>query len=128
MEIHFGEFEGADLADNSAHPFFLKWTADPFDTAAPGGESFRQLRDRTRDWFLEAATLDANHIVVFSHSGAIQMILAELLGIERPSYQRRLSLANTGVTRVSYTAHGDDVQAVIECVNDTRHLRPEDVR
>lgn len=127
MELAFGEFEGSTLEDNMNHPFWKTWFANPYDVAPPGGETYRQLRERTHAWFIDAAKLSAEHIIAFSHSGAIQMILAELLGIDRPSWHRRLTLANTGVTRVVYTTRGAFSEAVIECVNDTRHLSPEDL-
>lgn len=126
MELAFGEFEGATLEDNMQHPFWNTWFANPYDVAPPGGETYRELRERTHAWFVDAAKLPAEHIVAFSHSGAIQMILAELLAIDRPSWHRRLTLTNTGITRVVYTARGERSEAVIECVNDTRHLTAED--
>lgn len=127
MELRFGEFEGSTLADNMRHPHWATWFADPYEVAPPGGETYRQLRERTRAWFQETALLDVEHVVAFSHSGAIQMILADLLHIDRPSYNRRLLVHNTGISRVSWLDKNGRTEAVIHCVNDTRHLAPEDI-
>lgn len=127
MELKFGEFEGSSLEDNMRHPHWNEWFANPYDVAPPGGETYRELRERTRAWFHEAAKLDVEHVVAFSHAGAIQMILAELLDIDRPSYNRRLLVHNTGISRISWLDTGGRTEAVIQCVNDTRHLAPEDL-
>ena len=127
MELKFGEFEGSSLTDNMRHPKWSEWFANPYDIAPPGGESYRELRQRTRAWFLETALLDVEHVVAFSHSGAIQMILADLLDIDRPSYNRRLLVHNTGISRISWVNQDGHTEAIIQCVNDTRHLAPEDL-
>lgn len=118
-ELHFGCFEGRTLAQNTADPSWAPWIADPYERAMPGGESYRSLRERATAWLVEARRTYADaHVVAVSHSGTIQMLLAELLGVERPRWRKRIYLRQTSVSHVLF--RGDD--AVVERVNDTRHL------
>jgi broad specificity phosphatase PhoE len=118
-ELHFGVFEGHTLAENEAHAAWPAWIADPYGTAPPGGESYRALRERAVAWLVEArAAYDGAHVVAVAHSGTIQMLLADLLGVERPRWRKRVYLRHTSVSHVLF--RGAD--AVVERVNDTRHL------
>lgn len=118
-EIHFGVFEGRTLAENEADAAWPTWIADPYGSATPGGESYRALRERAVAWLDEARTAfhDA-HVVAVTHSGTIQMLLADILGVERPRWRKRVYLRHTSVTHVLFRGH----DAVVERVNDTRHL------
>lgn len=118
-ELHFGAFEGRTLAQNQADPAWPDWIADPYGRRAPGGESYQQLRERAVAWLADArAAHPGAHVVAVTHSGTIQMLLADLLGVERPRWRKRVYLRHTSVSHVLF--RGDD--AVVERVNDTRHL------
>lgn len=119
MELHFGEFEGATQAENEAHPRWAWWFADPFDRPAPGGESYRQLRERVVAWMDGLG--DGEHVVAVTHSGTIQMLLSYVLGVEHPRWRKRLYLRHTGVSRILFR----DPDILVERVNDTRHLARE---
>ncbi len=118
-ELDFGEFEGATQLDNERHPQWPWWSEDPFARRAPGGESYSDLRDRAVAWMDELGAED--HVVAVSHSGTIQMLLAHVLGVERPRWRKRIYLRHTGVSRVLFNGE----EAVVERVNDTRHLAGE---
>lgn len=119
QELHFGLFEGRTLAENEADPVWPVWIADPYGRVAPGGESYEQLRARAVAWLADArAAHPGAHVVAVTHSGTIQMLLADLLGVERPRWRKRVYLRHTSVSHVLF--RGDD--AVVERVNDTRHL------
>lgn len=119
QELHFGLFEGRTLAENEADPAWPVWIADPYGRVAPGGESYEQLRARAVAWLADArAAHPGAHVVAVTHSGTIQMLLADLLGVERPRWRKRVYLRHTSVSHVLF--RGDD--AVVERVNDTRHL------
>ncbi len=120
-EIDFGAFEGATQQQNEIRPEWAWWIADPYERSAPGGESYRQLRERVVAWMVELDGPD--HVVAVSHSGTIQMLLAHVLGVERPRWRKRIYLRHTGISRVLF--RGDD--AIVERVNDTRHLAAEGV-
>ena len=118
-ELNFGAFEGRTLADNEADPAWPTWIADPYALATPGGESYRALRERAVDWLADARTAYAGgHVVAVTHSGTIQMLLAEILGVERPRWRKRVYVRHTSVSHILF--RGRD--AVVERVNDTRHL------
>lgn len=117
MELDFGAFEGHTIDENLATSAWTRWVADPFERAAPNGESYRDLRERVVEWYREVPD-DAGHVVAVTHSGTIQMLLSHLLGIERPRWRKRIYLRHSSLTRVVTQAG----ETVIERVNDTRHL------
>lgn len=115
-ELNFGVFEGRTLAERAALPEWAAWSAAPFLTPAPGGESYRELRERAVAW-LESLP-DAPHVVAVTHSGTIQMLLTHALGLETPRWRKRFQLGHTGVTGLIL----DGSEILIERVNDTQHL------
>lgn len=118
MEINFGEFEGKTQVENEAHSGWSDWLLDPFERAAPGGESYSQLRVRAVEWMEEMVASDTEHVVAVTHSGTIQMLLSHVLGVERVRWRKRIYLRHAGVSRVLF--RGPEV--LVERVNDTRHL------
>jgi broad specificity phosphatase PhoE len=118
-ELHFGAFEGFTQAENERHPDWAAWYADPFGSSAPGGESYEALRRRAVAWM--ESLPDISSVVAVTHSGTIQMLITHILGVERPTYRKRIFLRHTGVTRILFRGG----EAVIERVNDTRHLARE---
>ena len=117
MELHFGTFEGRTLAENLAEDAWEAWARDPYLQPAPGGESYRDLRERAVAWYRELPR-DAAHVVAVTHSGTIQMLLAHVLGIEHPRWRKRIYLRHSSVTRILV----GERDTVVERVNDTRHL------
>lgn len=117
MELDFGDFEGRTGAENAATDAWATWAEDPYLRAAPGGESYRALRERAVAWY-EALPAGAEHVVAVTHSGTIQMLLAHVLGVEHPRWRKRIYVRHSSVSRI--VARGDEV--VVERVNDTRHL------
>ena len=121
-ELDFGAFEGRTRAELESDPRWVDWFADPYLRPAPAGEAYVQLRERVVAWLAEArARWVGGHVVAFSHSGTIQMLIAHLLGVERPRWRKRIFVRHTGVTHVLF--RGDE--ALVERVNDTRHLVAE---
>jgi broad specificity phosphatase PhoE len=121
-ELHFGDFEGLTRDEIEDDPRWHRWLEDPYLTPAPGGEAYRQLRERIAEWLSEIRQLDdSSHVVAVTHSGSIQMLLAELLGIEHPRWRKRVYIRHTGVCHVLFRGR----EAIIERVNDTRHLVPD---
>jgi broad specificity phosphatase PhoE len=121
QELNFGAFEGLTKTELEPDPRWLTWVVDPFLRAAPGGEAYAQLRERADAWLAEARLLHADaHVVAMTHSGTIQMLLSSLLGVERPRWRKRIYLRHTSLTHVLFRG----AEAVVERVNDTRHLVP----
>ena len=119
-ELNFGIFEGRTLPERLTLPEWGVWSAEPFLTPAPGGESYRELRERVVSWL--DSLPDAPHIVAVTHSGTIQMLLTHALEIETPRWRKRFQLTNTGVTGLVL----EGAEIFIERVNDTRHLSETD--
>ncbi|MGL4608554.1 MAG: histidine phosphatase family protein [Trueperaceae bacterium] len=115
-ELNFGEFEGYTQAENEQHTEWAWWFSDPFKHRAPSGESYEALRERMVAW-MKALPQD-KHTIAFTHSGAIQMLISYIMEVEYPKWRKRLYLRHTGITRILFR----NGEAVIERVNDTRHL------
>jgi broad specificity phosphatase PhoE len=115
-ELNFGDFESFTQLENEQHEQWAWWFADPFKCAAPNGESYEALRLRAVAWM--KGLPDDLHVIAFTHSGTIQMLLSYIMGVEYPKWRKRLYLRHTGITRVLFR----NGEAVIERVNDTRHL------
>jgi broad specificity phosphatase PhoE len=121
-ELDFGEFEGRTREQLEFDPRWAAWIADPFTRPAPGGETYAQLRTRADAWLAEARARHPDaHVLAVTHSGTIQMLLSSLLGVEHPRWRKRIYLRHTSVSHVLF--RGDE--AVLERVNDTRHLVPD---
>lgn len=121
-ELHFGGFEGSTLQELLPTAAWSDWIADPYSRHAPGGEAYLDLRRRASAWLAEVRLRHASeHVVAVTHSGTIQMLLAELLGVEHPRWRKRVYVRHTSVTHILF--RGAD--AIIERVNDTRHLVPD---
>lgn len=115
-ELNFGVFEGRTLAENMMHEAWDWWFEDPFKRCAPNGESYEQLRERAVEWMY--ALPELGHVVAFTHSGTIQMLVSHVMGVEHPRWRKRIFLRHTGITRILFRGN----EAVIERVNDAHHL------
>jgi broad specificity phosphatase PhoE len=115
-ELNFGEFEGCTQAENEQHTKWAWWFAEPFKHEAPNGESYEQLRYRVVAWMKSLP--EDKHVITFTHSGAIQMLISHVMGVEHPKWRKRIYLRHTGITRLLFR----NGEAIIERVNDTRHL------
>jgi broad specificity phosphatase PhoE len=115
-ELNFGVFEGHTQHENEGHETYAWWFADTFKRCPPGGESYEDLRKRAVEWMKSLP--EDKHCIAFTHSGTIQMLLSYIMGVEHPKWRKRMYLRHTGITRVLFK----DGEAIIERVNDTRHL------
>ncbi len=118
---------------------FEEWTArfpdearrfhtEGVDYAWPGGESGRQVGERTAaeiNRILQAHSGETESVVVISHGGALAWIIAHLLHESRDRWpQEHLGLDNCSLTEVEIT--GDSREAVtFLCRNEVGHLSPE---
>ena len=120
-ELNFGSFEGFTQAENEQHEAWEAWFANPFERAAPGGESYQALMTRAAAW-LATLPREADSFA-FAHAGTIRMLISHVLGLEKPTWRKRIFLNHTSLTRILF----QDDEAVIERVNDTRHLAPNGI-
>ena len=115
-ELNFGEFESYTQAENETHYAWSEWFAHPFERPTPGGESYADLMTRAAEW-LTALPKDATSFA-FTHSGTIRMLVSHVLGF-KPTWRKRIYLSPTSRSRILFRKD----EAVIERVNDTRHLK-----
>ena len=83
MEFNFGAWE---LLNWDAIPIdeMAAWRNDYMDTVVPGGESYRQLHERTGAFYHELIQSKTPTALVITHGGVILALLARLLGISPP--------------------------------------------
>lgn len=120
-ELSFGDWEGMDYKQMSAHSpeLFEKWMQDSANISTPNGESLKQLADRVKSAFDEIKNKHKDQtVLVVSHSGALQALLATLLGIDLNRYwQFKISQASLSDLKI----YDDGV--VLNLLNDTNHLQ-----
>jgi broad specificity phosphatase PhoE len=110
-EMHYGVLQGSRYHDApallDAHGLSESWNSGDFHrkgTAAPGGESVRQFRARSRRFIQRLDRThppnEAHHILIVAHGGQLSVLLTVLLGLPAVSRQA-FRFANCGITRVS---------------------------
>ncbi len=80
IEAHFGDWElkrWDDLGPTARE----QWLQDIENNTPPGGESFRQVRERIVDFWTELVNTPSDKILVVSHGGVIRSLLTYLLGM-----------------------------------------------
>lgn len=119
-ELSFGEWEGMTYKQMSAHSpaLFEEWMRDPEHISTPNGETLQQLAQRVRAAFDEVKNKHEDQtVLVVSHSGALQALLAALLGVELNRYwQFKVAQASLSELNV-YT---DSV--ILNLLNDVNHF------
>jgi broad specificity phosphatase PhoE len=116
-ELNYGAWEGLtpDECRRRNPERRAAWEADPYATAAPGGESGQDVAARAfpvlgsiEAWLAGAV---ARAAVVVSHNHVVRLRLAALLGIPLPDYRRRLRI-DPGSYSVLTFAPGTDGPSV----------------
>jgi alpha-ribazole phosphatase len=119
-ELSFGEWEGMNYKEMSAHSpdVFSKWMLDPQHVSTPKGETLGHLAERVHAAFKEIKNKHKDQtVLVVSHSGALQALLAVTLGVDLNRYwQFRISQASLSELNV----FPDSV--TLNLLNDTTHL------
>lgn len=81
--------------------------------AAPGGESFADVLQRTGAWL--SALLDSTHahdsVLVVTHQGVVRALLCHALALP-PQHAERLRIDHAGVTLISHERGGFEVSFV----------------
>ncbi|MBC8014667.1 MAG: alpha-ribazole phosphatase [Sporomusaceae bacterium] len=119
-EINFGEWEGLTFEGINS-----QWSdtmsalfTHPDDAQIPGGETFREVKERAT---LALEKLVAEHpnqtIVVVSHGGTIRTLLCSVLNIHL-NHLWNIKQDNTAVNMLEYY----DEQVLVSLVNDVHHL------
>ena len=82
-EIHFGVLSGFtyEQALERHADWYSQWLNNPFATTPPGGESFTDFSTRVLRSWEQILTSGADSVAVFSHGGAIRILMAHHQGI-----------------------------------------------
>jgi broad specificity phosphatase PhoE len=112
-ELNYGSWEGLspEACRRRDPERRAAWEADPYATAAPGGESGHDVAERAfpvlegiEAWLAAAPSRAA---VVVSHNHVVRLRLAALLGIPLPDYRRRLRVEPGSYSVVTFAAGTD---------------------
>lgn len=120
IEIGLGDWQGLHRDEISRRwPEVWKQSrVDPSEITLPGGESFRQVRERAARVFSQVtAEHQEGQIVIVSHDAVIRMLVAHVLGAPSSIY-RRLEIGNASLSTVKM----EDGRARLVLLNDTSHL------
>lgn len=121
-EINYGDAEGLTFDEISRRYPELAQAIRNFNLELkfPGGESFAGFIQRTITFLDKLEKHEpSSTILVVSHSGALRVLLCDLLGIDQ-NHWRQIGCANASLSIVdTYPARG----AIISLLNDTSHLR-----
>jgi len=81
MELHFGDWEMLAWNDIPRGAIDV-WADEHVMQSPPQGESFHALHQRTKNFLDEIRQdKDVEQVVVFTHSGVIRALVAEVLGL-----------------------------------------------
>lgn len=120
-EISFGEWEGLNYTKiNDQWPEVMgKMFTHPDEIKIPGGETFRELKERAQTALKRLiAAHDNQTIAVVSHGGTIRTILCAALDIHLNKVWN-IQQDNTAVNIIEYY----DTRTIVSLVNDTHHLQ-----
>jgi broad specificity phosphatase PhoE len=118
IELDFGEWTGLTFDQVRADPRWLPWQSCRSIAAIPGGESWRQVQDRTVGaiFDLRRAHPDGT-VVLVSHGDVIRAALLFVLGMPLDLYNR-IEVATASISTVRIDNH----QIRVPALNERPHL------
>lgn len=119
-EICFGEWEGLtyDGINSRWEHLITKLFSHPDEIRIPGGETFRELKERAAGAIEQLVAEHPNEtIVVVSHGGTIRTILCAALNIHL-NYIWSIKQDNTAINIIEYYKE----RTIVGLMNDTCHL------
>lgn len=126
-ELNFGSWEGRNFNDvNAENPDAMKtFYNDPERVNIPDSEPFPEFQRRVAGRVREIVAQErGKRIVIVSHGASIRILFADILSMPIRSIWH-VSQLNTAVNKIRFE---DDGFAVVTLMNDTAHLRAEDVQ
>ena len=126
-ELNFGSWEGRNFNDvNAENPDAMKtFYNDPERVNIPDSEPFPEFQRRVAGRVREIVAQErGKRIVIVSHGASIRILFADILSMPIRSIWH-VSQLNTAVNKVRFEDNGF---AVVTLMNDTSHLRAEDVQ
>jgi len=120
-EINYGEWEGLSVDDIKriyGDGILKAWKADPENVSIPGGETFRELRDRAAPALARIAALHKGQtIAVVAHRSVNRVLICHWLGIGVGRY-KQIEQKNCAINSVVFIGN----RVVVETVNDVCHI------
>jgi probable phosphoglycerate mutase len=124
-EIDHGHWEGIPhgQVEHQYAAEYAAWSADPFDTVIPGGESGRAVLDRALP-AIEKIVADhaGQSVLVVSHKATNRLVIAALMGIDVRRYRDRLDQDLACINVLEFRAPAD---ARLVVMNDAAHYDPD---
>jgi len=122
-EINFGKWEGMkfDEINRMFHEDYQKWLGDPYNNCPTGGESFKQVKERTAaeiDNIVNENEDDCS-VAVITHGGVILSLLVHWLQIPLPRWKSIIQ--RQGAINIVVIDRGFPY---ISAINYTGHLKP----
>jgi len=119
-EISFGEWEGLTFKGINSQwaETMSKLFTHPDEIVIPGGETFREVKERATSALAKLVAAHPNQtIVVVSHGGTIRTLLCAVLNIHL-NHLWNIKQDNTAINMLEYY----DEQVMVSLVNDVHHL------
>jgi alpha-ribazole phosphatase len=122
-EMHFGKWEGMkfEKLGKVYHKEFHKWLSDPYNYCPTGGESFKQVKERSIKEInnIVKENEKGGNVAVVTHGGVILSILVYWLQI--PLSRWRSIILHQGAINIAVVDRGFPY---ISTINFTGHLNP----
>lgn len=114
-DVHLGQWEGKPAAEALASEAYQELLANPLSAAAPGGESFHEVKTRAAaaiEQALEDNPAGAG-IAVITHARVIRVLLAHYMGAPPATVHRlRVHPGTVSVLGFSHESHRPRILAV----------------
>lgn len=98
-ELDFGEWELNNWGDIEQQDYFQQWKYNFYSEKTPGGECFKDLRQRCLSFYNELLNQEHCKVAIIAHSGVIRTILAHELGLT-PENAFSLKLSFGGISKI----------------------------
>ena len=118
-EMNFGQLEGKNITECFANPVISKWweNRDP-DYAPPGGESIRQLAERSCQFMQRINLYSEENIMIVAHGGTIRSLICILMGLDT-RYWWQFHIDHTALSIIYATSQRG---VILSLLNNTSHL------
>jgi probable phosphoglycerate mutase len=122
-EVDHGRWEGRihGVVEKEFASEYAHWSADPFTTAPPGGETGAAVLARSIPALRKVVEDHPDDTIgIVSHKATNRILLAFLLGIDLRTYRQRIAQDLACLNQVRFESW-DERQVVV--MNDTSHYR-----
>jgi probable phosphoglycerate mutase len=114
IEVDFGEWTGLRFDMVRQDPRWPAWHACRSMSAAPGGETMRQVQERTLDALAELHHTHKGVVVIVSHGDVIRAALLFALGMPL-DFHARIEIGLASISTINFDGSWFRVQRINEC-------------